>query len=111
MHQKVTILRKSKTSDGWGGQIDLPPVEVKCRINDGAKVMKNASAMHSIRDVRGKEIVATGEIFFDKHIDLDLDDQIQYIDELGNKVIYSILSVKVIRGLSGKPMLSVVTVI
>lgn len=109
LYQLCKVIKKG-ASDGWGGKISLDPVEYRCRISEGERNLKNVSTTQDVREVRHKDSVTIATIFFKSIIDLDLEDEIEYTNELGKTHIYRPIAIKVVRGVSGYPLYTVVEV-
>lgn len=97
-------LYKKGISDGWGGKTNLAPVELRCRFSEGSRALKNVSNAEETRGVRSKEIVPEASIFFRQLPDIDLEDEIEFTNELGKTLVYHPISISVIRGVSGYPL-------
>lgn len=75
------------------------PYEVKCRVNEGAKIIRNK---------HGQEVVSSVQLFFDKLSSINVSDKIEFTDENGVTTAYRPISKEAKRWLNGKAILTVV---
>lgn len=110
LKQTVTIKRKGEV-DRWGNEITPPTeFELKCRIEEGAKLTRRTSAQSGATQTLSEEVVSSAQILFDKYADIRLTDELYYTDESGNERKYLPLNINRIRGLNGKTLLTEVEV-
>lgn len=111
MNQSCFILKHSPdATDGWGNKIEQPPITLKCRFVEGSKLYSSTTALSDVRDMRGREIVASGTFYFDKYAPVTLHDRIEYTDEFGVTTTYRPLNIVVKRSVGGKALATVVIV-
>lgn len=89
------------TDPDWNTPIIGDPVPVKCRFQEGAKLVRNA---------QGDEVVSVGTFYFDRLFAIKLADTLTYTDEVGRVATYTPIAISVKRHISGKPILTVVDV-
>jgi hypothetical protein len=63
-----------------------------------------------VRDSKGKEVIFKGTFTFNKSIDLNLHDLIEFTNELAITRRYSPITIDVVRNLSGKVIATIVEV-
>ncbi|MGF9711627.1 hypothetical protein [Paenibacillus naphthalenovorans] len=100
MKQTVTVT-KAGASDGWGKTAPGADITYKARVVEETNVVTNQA---------GEEAVASLRITFDKLPDITYDDAITYTNELGVTVKRPPVSIKVKRGMGGKPLITEVYV-
>jgi hypothetical protein len=113
----VTITPASGGTDEWDRPIPGTPYQLRCRIQEGTKLVRSASGAGGVHGVTAQEIVSVAQIYFDKiPVDpatgqvLGLTDTITFTDETGTVRTYTPISIEIKRGLNGKPILTVVNV-
>jgi hypothetical protein len=109
LKQTVTITPKSG-SNGWGETSEGTPYTLKCRFQEGSKMVRSMANGTGIHGIQAEEVVSTAQIYFDKLATITLDDEIEFTDEYGNVKTYTPISIEIIRGLNGKAALTVVHV-
>lgn len=108
MKQNVTITRKSD-EDEWGdGTTEI--FSLKCRIDEGAKLVRRTTGSSGAAAISSEEVVTAATITFDKLADIRLTDELRYTDELGVTRVYQPLNIEVVRNIAGKPVLTEVNV-
>lgn len=85
----------------WNTPIPGDPVAVKCRFQEGVKLVRNA---------QGDEVVSVGTFYLDRLYAIDLAGNLTYTDELGRETTYTPIAISVKRDIGGKPLLTVVDV-
>lgn len=85
----------------WNTPIPGDPVSVKCRFQEGARLVRNA---------QGGEVVSVGTFYFDRLYSVDLADTFTYTDENNRTTTYTPIAISVKRALNGKPILTEVSV-
>lgn len=97
---KQTItLHKADASDDWGEYTTLPPITLKCRVDETTSVVKNQI---------GEEVVSGMTVWLDKLADVSYDDTIEYTNELGVTVKRKPIKIEPVRGINGKPIFTFV---
>jgi hypothetical protein len=111
MKQTVTII-PAGVEDDWGEVTPGTPYTLKCRIEEGAKMVRSMhnSSAGGIHGVSAQEVVSTARVFLDKFVDVKPSDTIEYTDEAGNTRSYTPLDISRKYGLNGKCLLTVVSV-
>lgn len=89
------------TDPDWNTPILGEPVEVKCRFQEGGRLVRNA---------QGSEVVSVGMFYFDRLYSISLPDTLTYTDENDRTTTYTPIAISVKRALNGKPILTVVDV-
>lgn len=94
LKQTVTIIRPGE-EDEWG-EYSTPPISItmKCRVDEGSKIVQGQL---------GDEVVSGMEITFDKLPDIRYSDQIEYINELGVRILRTPIRIEPLRMPNGKP--------
>lgn len=116
LKQNVTITPAVLNPDGtpqtdeWDRPVYDAPYTLKCRIQEGTKLVRSASGASGVHGVAAQEVVSIAQILFDKHPSIGYYDKIMYTDEYGQNFEWQPLNVEVKRNLSGKPILTVVSV-
>lgn len=100
MRQTVTRIRK--TGDEWDGTQTTDRTKLKCRVQEGAKLVRAEDS--------AKEVVSSAQIYLDKIADVALTDQFEYTNELGITQTWAPITIEIKRDISGKPMLTIVYV-
>lgn len=100
LKQQITVT-PIDTIDEWGQPTGGTPYTLKCRVSEGAKL---------VRDDNGNEVVSMAQIYIDKLASVSLTDTITYTDENAVTREYRPISIEVKRSLGGKPLLTVVSV-
>ncbi|MFT4413192.1 hypothetical protein ACLM5H_04950 [Fredinandcohnia humi] len=94
---KQTIEVVKSTTDDWGRTIPSVPVSYKCRVEEKLNVVKNEA---------GEEATTTLKILLDKLVDIDYDDTVIFVNELGIKTSRKPAKINVIRDFGGKALLT-----
>lgn len=89
------------TDPDWNTPINGDPTAVKCRFQEGVKLVRN---------VHGDEVVSVGTFIFDRLYSVSLADTFTYTDENNRTTTYTPLAISVKRALSGKPIITEVSV-
>lgn len=98
LKQTVTITRKG-TLDEWGESTGVTTFKLKCRVEEGAKLIQNRF---------GAEVVSGAEITFDKLADIRYEDVIEFTNELGFTITQTPIKISPTRGVAGKALLTTV---
>lgn len=85
----------------WNTPVLGDPVAVKCRFQEGVKLVRNA---------QGEETVSIGTFYFDRLYSVNLADSFTYTDENDRVVTYTPIAISVKRAINGKPILTEVSV-
>lgn len=97
--------------DKFGKPLKGEPTAYKCRIQEGAKLVRaQTNTSGNVHGISAQEVVSTAQIYFDKHAAIGLQDEIEYVDESGAKRKYNPITIERKRGLNGKTLLTVVYV-
>jgi len=111
MKQTAVILKNDQaSSDGWGGKNTTGSFSIKCRFVERSQLYKTTAGLKDIRDSKGKEVVFKGTFTFNKSVDLNLHDKIEFTNEVGVSHVYTPITIDVIRNLSGKVIATLVEV-
>lgn len=116
MKQTVTITPAVLEPDGtpqtddWGRPVYGTPYTLKCRVQEGAKLVRSTSGAGGVHGVASQEVVSVARIMFDKLVNISMSDMITFTDENGIVKTYTPISVEIVRGLNGKAILTVVNV-
>ena len=111
MKQTAVIVKNNLTSsDGWGGNLTSGSIPVKCRFVERSQLYKTAAGLKDVRDSKGKEVVFKGTFTFNKSLDLNLHDKIEFTNEMGVTHSYTPITIDVIRNLSGRAVATLVEV-
>ena len=89
------------TDPVWNTPITGEPIAVRCRFQEGVKLVRNA---------HGDEVVSVGSFLFDRLHAVNLADTLTYTDENDRTITYTPIAISVKRALNGKPILTVVDV-
>lgn len=100
LKQTVTIT-KNGGLDGWGKPVAGAEITLKARVTESTHVVTNQA---------GEEAVASLRVTLDKLADISYDDTLTYTNENGVTVSRRPLSIEIKRGISGKPILTEVSV-
>lgn len=106
---KQTVTRIRTTGDEWNGTTTTDRTPMKCAVNEGTKVVRSTTGSSGAQGVVSSEVVSSAQIYFDKLADVTQTDQFEYTNELEITRTYIPLAIDVKR-LSGKPILTVVSV-
>lgn len=101
LRQTVIITKLIGTDPDYGDPIYGPPTPVRCRFQEGGRLVRNQ---------RGEEVVSVGTFFFDRLTDIKFSDNLTYTNELGTETTYTPIAISVRRALNGKPVLTEVDV-
>lgn len=102
--------------DEWERDVEGTPYTLKCRIQEGTKLVRSASDTNGVHGVTAQETVSTAQLYFDKLArapngePIKLTDKFTITDEYGNTRTYTPISIEIKRGLNGKALLTVVNV-
>ncbi|MBA9027521.1 hypothetical protein [Peribacillus huizhouensis] len=108
LKQTVTI-RRPGVQNEWG-ESTATTFTLKCRFEDSNKLTRRTTYQSGFPAIMAEEVVTVAQITFDKFADVRLNDEILYTDESGMQRLYLPLNIERIRGLNGKPLLTVVSV-
>lgn len=100
LKQRVTIRRKGAVNE-WGESESVVDVEVKARVDEQVTLVKNQ---------QGEEVASSATIYFDKLANVRYDDVLIFANELGFVTEESPKSIVPKRGISGKSLITVVSV-
>jgi hypothetical protein len=106
LKQTITIKKAAESMDRFNRPVYSDPVSMKCRISEGTKLIRSRSQGMTTN----AEVVSSAQIYLDKLVDISMDDEITFTDELGNVRTWKPLNVDIKRGLNGKAILTVVYV-
>ncbi|NGQ95497.1 hypothetical protein G3578_10065 [Brevibacillus sp. SYP-B805] len=109
LKQTVTITPASGT-DEWDRPIAGTPYTLRCRVQEGTKLVRSMSAGSGVHGAQSQEVVSVAQIYFDKSPNIGMNDTITFTDENGNVRTYTPISIEIKRGLNGKALLTVVNV-
>jgi hypothetical protein len=109
MPMKQTVILIRETGDEWDGNQTVTRTEMKCSINEGAKLVRSMSGSTGVQGANSAEVVSSAQIYFDKLADIRLTDTLEYTNELGITRQYPPITIEIKR-LNGKPILTVVSV-
>lgn len=100
---KQTVIHEKLigTDDDYGDPIYDAPVSLKCRFQEGGKLVRNQ---------RGDEVVSVGTFFFDRLEGIGYGDRLTYTNELDAETPYTPIAISVKRWINGKPVLTEVDV-
>lgn len=101
LKQTVIYEKLIGTDPDYGDPIYAPPVSLRCRFQEGTKLVRNQ---------RGDEVVSVGTFFFDRLAGVYPGDLLTYTDEMQRTVKYTVLARSVKRMYGGKPVLTEVSV-
>jgi hypothetical protein len=107
---KQTVVRIRTEGSEWEGGTTVDRVELKCRVDEGTKLVRSMSGTNGVQGETASEVVSTADIYFDKLADIQLTDSLEYTNELGITRTYTPLTIEIKRSISGKPVLTVVSV-
>jgi hypothetical protein len=108
MNQYITIYKKKVDATGKPvlDRNGFPSIEkeilIKCRVDEGSMVVKD----RSLGTITDETIVSTARILINKLADIRYIDEIEYINELKEKIIKHPKEINVKRNASGKPLLT-----
>lgn len=94
LKQTVTV-QKPGGLDEWGRPIPGETAEYKCRIDEGAELVRGAN---------GEEVVSSARILIAGLVDVAIEDTVTYTNELGDDYSANPIRVNVLRDFSGKPL-------
>ncbi|MFD2382877.1 hypothetical protein ACFSWD_17595 [Paenibacillus xanthanilyticus] len=100
MKDTVTVT-KAGGGDPWDGGSGGAPVTYKCRIDEGARLVRNQN---------GEEVVSSTQIRFDKLVAVAYDDEITFTDYAGKTHTKRPISVRIVKNIASKPLLTEVYV-
>jgi hypothetical protein len=106
LKQTITIKHAKETTDRFNRSEYEPPVTLKCRFTEGAKLVRT----RSLGMTTSAEAVSSAQIMLAGFVGVSMDDEIIYTNESGKSLSYKPLSIDVKRGLNGKALLTVVYV-
>ncbi|GAA0840471.1 hypothetical protein GCM10008915_36030 [Bifidobacterium pullorum subsp. gallinarum] len=89
------------TDPDYGDPIYADPVALKCRFQEGAKL---------VRDRHGDEVVSVGTFLFNKIVEIGFSDTLTFTNELGTVRTHTPIAIGVKRDVSGKPLFTEVNV-
>ncbi|MFE4202138.1 hypothetical protein [Aneurinibacillus aneurinilyticus] len=109
LKQTVTIIPASTEND-WGEVVPGDPYTLKCRVQEGEKRVVGTSNNAGIHGRTAEEVVSVARFYFDKLAPVKHGDTLEYVNEAGTVYRYAIISIEIKRHISGKPILTVVSV-
>lgn len=107
---KQTVTITPVTRDEWEGDIEGTPFQLRCRIQEGTKLVRSSSGASGVSGITAQEVVSVARIYFDKYPKIGYADKITYTDEHGNTIEYRPLDIAVKRWINGKAVLTEVSV-
>jgi hypothetical protein len=107
---KQTVVRIRTEGDEWEGSLNVDRTDLKCRVQEGTKLVRSMSGSNGAQNTTASEVVSTADIYFDKLADILLTDTLEYTNELGITRTYTPLTIEIKRSISGQPILTVVSV-
>jgi len=108
--KNTVTITPSLGTDEWDRPIPGTPYTLRCRIQEGTKLVRSSTAGSGVHGVASQEVVSVAQIYFDKVPPIGMSDTITYTDENGNVRTYMPISIEIKRGLNGKALLTVVNV-
>lgn len=109
LKQTVTIIPASEKNE-WGEVVSGEPYMLKCRVQEGEKRVVGTSNNAGIHGRTAEEVVSVARFYFDKLASVKHGDTIEYVNEAGDTYRYTPISIEIKRNISGKPILTVVSV-
>lgn len=100
LKQRVTIRRKVAVNE-WGESEGVVEVVIKARVDETMSLVTNP---------QGEEVSSSATIYIDKLANVRYDDVLIFINELGFVTEESPKSIVPKRGMSGKSLITVVSV-
>lgn len=97
-------------TDEWDRPVTGEPFTLKCRFQQGTKLVRSASGTSGVHGVTAQEVVSVGAFIFYKNPNLSYDDKLTYIDDHGNQLEYRPLNISIKPWLNGKSLITVVDV-
>ncbi|QHZ58599.1 hypothetical protein M655_024825 [Brevibacillus sp. NSP2.1] len=104
-------------TDEWDRPIPGTPYQLRCRVQEGTKLVRSATGSGGIHGIQAQEVVSVAQIYFDRiprdpltGDALGLADTITFTDETGVARTYTPISIEIKRWLNGKATLTVVNV-
>ncbi|MCG5252620.1 hypothetical protein [Brevibacillus agri] len=97
-------------TDEWDRPITGTPYELRCRVQEGTKLVRSATGSGGVHGIAAQEVVSVAQIYFDRAPNIGMSDTITFVDENGNVRTYTPISIEIKRGLNGKALLTVVNV-
>lgn len=97
LNQKVKI-SKHTGSDSWGKPTYAPPVEYYCRFEESSE---------KVVDQNGDEFIPYGTVYLEGLQDVDLNDLVEYENEIGDVYVRKSGRIKILRDISGNPLFTV----
>jgi hypothetical protein len=107
---KQTVIRIRTEGSEWDENLTEMRSEMKCRIDEGTKLVRSLSGSNGAQNTTASEVVSTANIYFDKLADIQLTDMLEFTNELGITRKLPPLTIEIKRSISGKPILTVVSV-
>lgn len=107
---KQTVTRIRMIGDEWEGTQTTDRTTLKCRVQEGAKLIRSNASANSATGIQSSEVVSSAQIYFDKLADVALTDRFEYTNELGISLTWAPITIEVKRDVGGKPMLTIVYV-
>ena len=105
-----TVVRIRTEGNEWDGNLSEVRTQFKCRIDEGTKLVRSITGTNGAQNTTSSEVVSTADIYFDKLADVLLTDTLEYTNELGITRKLPPLTIEIKRSISGKPILTVVSV-
>lgn len=109
LKQTVTIIRPQGVDD-YGRPIAPIRIPLKCRFEEGSKLIKRFSSGTGANQTMSEEVVSNALITLNKFADIQYTDTIEHVNELGKTTLYSPLKIELLRDIAGKPILTEVYV-
>lgn len=101
LKQTVEHAKLIGTDPDYGDPIYADPVSLKCRFQEGAKLVRNQ---------HGDEVVSMGTFLLNKLVEVGLSDTLTFTNELGTATTHTPIAISVKRDVSGKPLFTEVNV-
>lgn len=107
---KQTVTRIRTTGDEWEGTQTTDRTTLKCRVQEGTKLVRANATASATTGIQSSEVVSSAQIYFDKLADVALTDRFEYTNELGVTLTWAPITIEIKRDVGGKPMLTIVYV-
>ncbi|KYC67176.1 hypothetical protein B4100_3812 [Heyndrickxia coagulans] len=107
---KQTVIRVRTTGDEWEGTQTTDRTALKCRVQEGAKLVRTSTTAANTTGIQASEVVSNAQIYLDKLADVALTDKFEYTNELGVTLTWAPITIEIKRDVGGKPMLTIVYV-
>lgn len=99
LNQYVTLYKQSGNElDEWGNPIPADPVVLDARVDEGTFVTNDKESY-----VTGKVVVAQVRVLLDGLADISYDDELEFVNELGQSIRRKPLKITIKRDFFGNP--------